>query len=104
MTPAEYVMALRQREALNNAIREYEQEFRRGCLKVNRTLMGPHRERDGYSLRVDYRFDRGDGRAYWKTVFTTESREEMIHLLERISEDAPLVLEGFKAGEINAGD
>ena len=103
MTPAEYVIAIRQREALDNAIREYEQEYRRGCLKVNRTLMGTRRERDGYSLRLDYRFDQADRRPYWKTIFSTESREEMIRLLECISKDAPQVFECFKAGEIDAG-
>lgn len=96
MSDEEYVKACELRDTLNKKIAEYENEFRRGCVKITRTKCGFDRNDDGYSVRIDHRLGRENG-AYWKTLYTSKSTADTLEFLRVMARDFPAVYAAFKS-------
>lgn len=96
LTDEEYAEALILRDKLNAQISEYENETRRGSLKVFRTKCGINRDHDGFSIRYDWHLG-ARVLPHWHTITTLDTERETLEFLRVMARDFPAVYEGFKS-------
>ena len=101
LSETEYEMLLVERERIDAKIKEFEQEHRRGSVKVIRTKGGAGRSVDIFSLRYDAYFGSSD-HAYWRTIFSG-SVIDIIEFIEVMLRDFPGVLESLKESVVADG-
>ncbi len=93
----EYIEAVKLRDKLSKQIEEYENECRRGIVKV--CYFKSHSKYAGsgdcYSLRYNAAFG-NDKAAYWKTLHREDTPEEMLRFLTALSADLPLLVSAYK--------
>ena len=95
MTYDEYIQALEEKHVLERAIKEYEENCCRGCLRVVEVKMGYKRKKDGYSLQLETGNLLGLERINWHTVFSSEDAEKVLSVLKGISDSAECAYDAF---------
>ena len=92
LSQEEYEELIRQRDEIDRRIGEYENECRRGTVKV---MHGTRKEKDVFSLRIDSFLGKRD-HARWRTIISAGSVLEMAEIIDVLSEDLSRVRDAFR--------
>ena len=97
LTVEEYEALIAQRDEIDRIIQEFEREYRRGNVKVFEQRINK-RGVTKYSLRYNSWFNK-NGKAYWKTIATEDTKSELLDVMKMLAEDIPAVYEAYKEKE-----
>lgn len=92
MTTAQYYELKKEQARINKEISEYENEHRRGMVKLIHSRSGYCREKDSTSLRVTFNDDKS-----WHTITTQETGFDFVPLIETLAHDLGELANALKA-------